>query len=161
MIEAHDRRAIEERAEGLPHAGIGQRAAAAVPQHAQDPLGRVVVHERPVFLLQIGPLGQQLLAVGRVVPIDLVTEQLERRRLLVAEQQAHGEEVPAAGLGVARVLSYQVEELLLGARLRTILDAYAPPPLPIHLVRLPAPPSRAAAAFLSFAGEALSRRLRG
>lgn len=67
----------------------------------------------------------------------------------------------AAGLGVARVLSYQVEELLLGARLRTILDAYAPPPLPIHLVRLPAPPSRAAAAFLSFAGEALSRRLRG
>ncbi|MGE0280291.1 MAG: LysR family transcriptional regulator [Rhizobiaceae bacterium] len=40
-----------------------------------------------------------------------------------------------AGLGVTRVLSYQVATPLRDGRLRTVLDEYAPPPLPVHLVR--------------------------
>ncbi|MFQ3789245.1 LysR substrate-binding domain-containing protein [Halomonas sp. A29] len=38
------------------------------------------------------------------------------------------------GWGIARVLSYQVGEDLEAGRLKAVLEAYEPPPLPIHLV---------------------------
>ena len=40
----------------------------------------------------------------------------------------------AAGLGIARVLSYQAEDSLREGKLVPILGDFAPPPLPVHLV---------------------------
>lgn len=40
----------------------------------------------------------------------------------------------AAGLGICRVLSYQVADELAAGRLRTVLDEAAPPPVPVNLV---------------------------
>ncbi|TXM64972.1 LysR family transcriptional regulator [Methylobacterium sp. WL120] len=40
----------------------------------------------------------------------------------------------AAGLGIANVLSYQAAEGLAAGTLRRVLDAHAPPPVPIHLL---------------------------
>lgn len=40
----------------------------------------------------------------------------------------------AAGLGLARVLSYQAAEALRAGQLRQVLPAHAPPPIPVHLV---------------------------
>lgn len=39
-----------------------------------------------------------------------------------------------AGFGLARVLSYQSAAALAAGTLKTVLDAFAPPPVPIHLV---------------------------
>jgi len=39
-----------------------------------------------------------------------------------------------AGLGVTRVLSYQVRDAVTAGRLRTVLGAHEPPPLPVSLV---------------------------
>jgi DNA-binding transcriptional LysR family regulator len=38
------------------------------------------------------------------------------------------------GFGITRLLSYQVADALHDGRLVTVLDAYAPPPLPVHVV---------------------------
>jgi DNA-binding transcriptional LysR family regulator len=39
-----------------------------------------------------------------------------------------------AGLGVTRVLSYQISEALRAGRLATVLESFEPAPLPINLV---------------------------
>ena len=66
-----------------------------------------------------------------------------------------------AGLGVARVLSYQAEAAIKKGRLRTILDDYDDTVVPVQLmqrsVRLPKPPVRA---FIPIASEALRKRLK-
>ena len=40
------------------------------------------------------------------------------------------------GWGLVRVLSYQVGPDLVAGRLRSVLDAFEPDPLPIHLVHV-------------------------
>jgi DNA-binding transcriptional LysR family regulator len=40
----------------------------------------------------------------------------------------------ADGVGIARVLSYQALEAVASGRLVTLLDAFSPPPSPVHLV---------------------------
>jgi DNA-binding transcriptional LysR family regulator len=64
-----------------------------------------------------------------------------------------------AGLGVVRLLSYQVERLLAERKLVTVLDAHRGPPSPVHIVQLPGVPLRASATFSDFATAALGRRL--
>jgi DNA-binding transcriptional LysR family regulator len=39
-----------------------------------------------------------------------------------------------AGLGIARILSYQAIEAIEAGALVQVLDTAAPPPLPVHLV---------------------------
>ena len=39
-----------------------------------------------------------------------------------------------AGLGIARVLSYQAIEMIAAGQLVTLFDELAPPPFPVHLV---------------------------
>lgn len=39
-----------------------------------------------------------------------------------------------AGVGIARVLSYQALEAIAAGQLVTLLDGFAPPPVPVHLV---------------------------
>lgn len=64
-----------------------------------------------------------------------------------------------AGLGLVRVLSYQVDRLLHQKKLRVVLAAYEPPPAPIHLVHLPGIQPRAGAAFAEHVLKALQKKL--
>jgi DNA-binding transcriptional LysR family regulator len=82
-----------------------------------------------------------------------------RPRLIVNTAQA-GIDAAIAGLGIVRVLSYQVERPLAEKRLRLLLEAFAPAPVPIHFLQLPGVPNRLAAAFADFAAERLRGRLR-
>jgi DNA-binding transcriptional LysR family regulator len=64
-----------------------------------------------------------------------------------------------AGLGIVRVLSYQVADLVAQKKLRIVLESFEPAPLPIHVVHLPGFLNRAATAFADFAVERLRARL--
>lgn len=77
-----------------------------------------------------------------------------RARLRVNSAQA-AIDAALAGVGVARVLSYQVDRLVADGRLRVLLQRFEPPPLPVHLVWLPGVQPRAATAFIDFAHKAL------
>jgi DNA-binding transcriptional LysR family regulator len=79
-----------------------------------------------------------------------------RTRLAVNTGQA-AIDAALAGLGLVRVLSYQVDELIASGRLQPVLARFEPPPSPVHLVRLPGVQTRAAAAFLDAASERLRR----
>jgi DNA-binding transcriptional LysR family regulator len=61
-----------------------------------------------------------------------------------------------AGQGLARALAYQVTDEVRDGRLRVVLQAHEPPPVPVHLVY---PAGRVAAAkvreFVHFAAERL------
>jgi DNA-binding transcriptional LysR family regulator len=81
-----------------------------------------------------------------------------RTRLAVNTAQA-GIDAAVAGLGIVRALSYQLDRLLAAKKLRRLLQAFEPPPVPIHLVQLPGMPNRAAAAFIELAAERLRARL--
>lgn len=80
-----------------------------------------------------------------------------RTRLTVNTGQA-AIDAALADLGLVRVLSYQVDELVAAGRLHVVLARFEPPPSPIHIVRLPGVQVRAAVAFLDEATTALRRR---
>jgi DNA-binding transcriptional LysR family regulator len=80
-------------------------------------------------------------------------------RLIVNTAQA-GIDAAIAGLGVVRVLSYQVERALAEKKLRLVLESVAAPPVPIQIVQLPGVANRLATAFVDFAGDRLRARLR-
>jgi DNA-binding transcriptional LysR family regulator len=81
-----------------------------------------------------------------------------RARLAVNTGQA-AIDAALAGLGIARVLSYQVERLAAAKKLRLLLTSFEPRPAPIQLVHLPGPQTRPAAAFIEFAAARLRQRL--
>lgn len=54
-------------------------------------------------------------------------------RLIVSSNDA-AIEVALAGMGITRLLSYQIETHLINGRLQTLLTDFEPPPLPIHVV---------------------------
>jgi DNA-binding transcriptional LysR family regulator len=80
-----------------------------------------------------------------------------RPRLVVNTGQA-AIDAALAGLGIVRVLSYQVERPVARGELRLLLEAFEPSPLPVHLLRLPGAPSRAQQAFVDLALPALRAR---
>ena len=80
------------------------------------------------------------------------------RASIVNTAQA-GIDAAIAGLGIVRVLSYQVARPLAEKKLRLILETFAPPPVPIHIVQLPGVPNRLASAFVELAAEQLPSRL--
>lgn len=81
-----------------------------------------------------------------------------RPRLVVDSGHA-AIEAALAGLGLVRVISYQVDRLVAEGRLRVVLAPFAGPPIPVHLVQLPGVPTRAASAFVEHAAARLRRRL--
>jgi DNA-binding transcriptional LysR family regulator len=81
-----------------------------------------------------------------------------RPRLIVNTAQA-GIDAAIAGLGIVRVLSYQVAQALAERKLRLVLEAFAAPPVPIHILQLPGVPNRLASAFVELAAERLPSRL--
>jgi DNA-binding transcriptional LysR family regulator len=84
-----------------------------------------------------------------------------RPRLLVNTAEA-AIDAALANLGLTRVLSYQVERAMRDAKLEAVLERFAPPAIPIHLLygpqkRLPLK----LRTFLDFASARLRARLRG
>jgi DNA-binding transcriptional LysR family regulator len=63
------------------------------------------------------------------------------------------------GLGITRVLSYQVAAQLASGKLRTILATHEPANVPVHLVHLPGPQPRSAIAFAELAAATLRKFL--
>jgi DNA-binding transcriptional LysR family regulator len=81
-----------------------------------------------------------------------------RPRLVVNGAQV-GIDAAIAGLGIVRALSYQVDRPLAAKKLRLVLEPFAPPPVPIHILQLPGVPNRLASAFVELAAEGLRSRL--
>jgi DNA-binding transcriptional LysR family regulator len=86
----------------------------------------------------------------RVVPV--------RARLVVNSGQA-AIDAALAGVGIVRVISYQVARLVAGKRLVPLLTAFAPPPVPVQLVHLPGVQTRVAVAFGAFVAQRLAQQL--
>lgn len=82
-----------------------------------------------------------------------------RARLTVNTAEA-AIDAAIAGLGITRVLSYQVAEAIRDGRLVPLLEGHAPPPVPVNLLTLgQATPPRKLRAFLDFAGPRLRGRV--
>jgi DNA-binding transcriptional LysR family regulator len=81
-----------------------------------------------------------------------------RARLVVDNGRA-AIDAAVAGLGVVRVLSYQVAQLTKEKKLKIVLSDFEPPPSPVHLVHLPGLQTRAAAAFVELAIKRLKNRV--
>lgn len=79
-------------------------------------------------------------------------------RLIVNTGQA-AIDAALAGLGIARVLSYQVDKLVAADRLRIVLAAAEPAPRPVQLLSLPGVQPRLATSFAEHAAAALRKRL--
>ena len=78
-----------------------------------------------------------------------------RSRLVVNSGQA-AVDAALAGLGLVRLLSYQVAAHLAARRLVAVLERHQAPPAPIHILQLPGTQVRAASVFAELA----ARRLR-
>ena len=79
-------------------------------------------------------------------------------RLIVNTNQA-AIDAALAGLGIARVLSYQVTRLVASGRLRIVLADSEPPLVPVQLVTLPGVQPRIAVTFADYAAARLRKRL--
>lgn len=79
-------------------------------------------------------------------------------RLVVNTAQA-AIDAAVDGLGLTRVLSYQVDRLVAADKLRIVLTSLEPLPLPVHLVHLPGVQPRVARAFAELAAVTLRKRL--
>jgi DNA-binding transcriptional LysR family regulator len=83
-----------------------------------------------------------------------------RARLMVNSGEA-AIDAAVRGLGLVRLLSYQVDQLVAERALRVVLAAFEPPPVPVQLVHLPGVQARVAVAFAAAAAPLLRERLRG
>ena len=81
-----------------------------------------------------------------------------RPRLVVGSGQA-AIDAAVAGLGLVRVVSYQVDRLVAEGKLRAVLGRFSGAPIPVHLVQLPGLQTRAASAFVEHAAGRLRARL--
>jgi len=81
-----------------------------------------------------------------------------RPRLVVNTAQA-AIDAALAGLGLVRVLSYQVDRLVAQKKLRIVLASFEPKPVPVHIVHLPGVQARVAETFIELASERLRARL--
>lgn len=136
---------------------------------------RLVVCASPAYLARAGaPRSPEALARHQCIAFTGIDPQpdrwpfpgdrgrersvLVRPRLTVNTGQA-AIDAAVAGLGLVRVLSYQITQQLAEKKLRLVLTSFEPPPRPIHIVHLPGVLSRAPAALIEFAAERLRRRI--
>ncbi len=81
-----------------------------------------------------------------------------RARLVVNTAQA-AIDAAVAGVGIVRVLSYQIAGLLAEKKLVLVLDSFAREKVAVNLVHLPGVQSRASVAFVELAAERIRERL--
>ena len=124
-------------------------AARGTPRAPED----LAAHDCITF--EAAASGAAWTFAGRKGPLSVPV----RSRLSVNTADA-AVDAAVAGLGVTRVLSYQAEGALRSGRLRRLLDASAPPPVPVSVLhgsgRLVPAKLRA---FLDFAVPRMRRRL--
>jgi DNA-binding transcriptional LysR family regulator len=114
------------------------------PQTPQDLQGHRVISAG-----QDGPLPDWRFGGDRPATVRIASR-------LAVSNIAAGIEVACQGWGLCRALSYQVAPHLEAGTLRTVLEAFEPDPLPVHLVHVEG--RRAAAkvrSFLDFAAPRL------
>jgi len=131
---------------------------------------RVVLAASPAYLAEAGtPRALEALAKHACIVVMGLTPipdrwAFERRtvkvapRLVVNTAQA-AIDAALAGLGITRVLSYQIDRHVAADRLRIVLASAEPPPLPVQLMSLPGVQPRLATAFADHAAAALRKRL--
>lgn len=95
-----------------------------VPSNPSDLTGHQVISNAPAGLATEWRFGNALEQAVRIKP--RLTLSSVAASIAVARQ----------GWGLVRVLSYQVGPDLIEGRLQSVLDAYEPDPLPIHLVHV-------------------------
>lgn len=121
-------------------------AARGAPTTLED----LAAHEC-IAVTTLGPGDRWTFAGGRRVTL--------RARLGVSSNEAVVD-AAIAGVGIARVLSYQAEAAIAAGTLVRLLDAFEPPALPVQLLhgegRTPSPALRA---FLALAGRRLRETL--
>ena len=136
-------------------------------------LGRVrlVVVGSPSYLERAGtPRTVEALAKHATVAFTTTTPISDRwsfgtrsvavaPRLIVNTAQA-AIDAAVAGIGLARVVSYQVASLIESGALRIVLASAEPPAMPVQLVSLPGVQPRLARAFADLAVASLRTRLR-
>jgi len=81
-----------------------------------------------------------------------------RARLIVNTGQA-AIDAAVAGLGVVRLVSYQVSRLVAEKKLHIVLAPFERAAASVHVVYLPGVQTRASSAFIEFAAERIRRRL--
>lgn len=137
------------------------------------PLGQVrtVVVGSPAYLDRMGaPRQIESLAKHAVVSMTGTSPVVDRwsfgsrsvavvPRLVVTTAQA-AIDAALAGVGLTRVLSYQVAELVERGTLRVVLAGAEPPAVPVQLVSLPGALGRLPQAFVDVVVPALRKRLR-
>jgi DNA-binding transcriptional LysR family regulator len=136
------------------------------------PVGQVrtVVVASPDYLDRVGtPRTPESLAKHTCIAMSATTPIADRwafggrsiavaPRLVVNTAQA-AIDAAAGGLGLTRVLSYQVDRLVDAGKLRIVLASHEPPAVPVHLVHLPGVQPRAAITFAELAATTLRKRL--
>jgi DNA-binding transcriptional LysR family regulator len=127
----------------------GYLAARGTPKHPRD----LLTHDCITFEGLMSPLEWTF----RIDKAD--TAVAIRSRLVVNTAEA-AIDAAIAGLGVTRVLSYQVESARRAGQLTLFLEAFEPPPAPVNLVHagqglLPLKTR----AFLDFAAQRLRARI--
>lgn len=156
LLRAHQRLAIElqltDRIVRLAEEGIdaavriGELSDSALHQAKLTQVRRVLVAS-PAYLAARGePIEPADLAGHDLVAFDTFTSNGEWRftasgrpairvepRLVTNSVEAAIEAV-SGGLGIARVLSYQVSRAVAAGGLRILLPAFEPPPVPVSLV---------------------------
>jgi len=113
----------------------------------------------PRYLEEHGtPRSVEALARHTYIAFTGTTPLVERPRLSVNSAQA-AIEAAVSGLGIARVLSYQVAGYVAKGMLKVVLASLEPPPVPVQLVTLPGLQPRIAQAFGELAATELPARL--
>jgi DNA-binding transcriptional LysR family regulator len=109
---------------------------------------RRIVCASPAYLAERGTpkrpgelVGHDCITFAGLTPANLWTfqdgpaeEQVPVRSRLVVTTAEAAVDAALAGLGLTRVLSYQAEEAVRAGRLAMVLEAFEPPPSPVHLV---------------------------
>lgn len=125
---------------------------------------RSVVVASPAYLARAGTPRVDTLAKHACIAFSGVGWTFGKRkvamtpRLVVNTAQA-AIDAALAGLGITRVLSYQVAKVVEAGKLRVLLASHESDVLPVQLVRLPGARSRVASAFSELVLASLPRTL--
>lgn len=111
--------------------GVSRQILVASPAYLEHRGIPATPHALQTHTLIHVPTETPLLEWHFSVPPELIRVRV-RPRLSLSTSHA-SIEAAAAGAGIARCLSFQAQPQLSSGRLRRILSAYEPPPLPIYL----------------------------
>lgn len=136
---------------------IGELADSALVVQRVGNVRRVVcaspaylaAHGRPKRLADLA--DHACIAAGDEREWVFPTARIEIRPRLVVTSAEAAIDAALAGVGIARLLSYQIQD----RGLERLLARHEPPPVPVHLVRTNAPVPRKLRAFLDLAADRL------